>query len=259
MGVRPRTMPAMSRGGNLTRALLALAVALVASALLASSGSLASATGAPLVVIDPGHDLYGNSATEPIGPGSGTRKIKDGRGASGVVSGKREAVINLAVSKRLATLLRGAGIRVVMTRTTTSHTSMGNVARAQFANRRHAALEVRIHCDGSTSGASGTHVLYPAYRSGWTSDIYKRSLKLAKLVQAGLVGSLGLPNRGLDARSDITGFNWANVPVILPELGFLTNPGEDRILASSAGQQKAAVGMCRGILRFLKRSPSDCS
>jgi N-acetylmuramoyl-L-alanine amidase len=48
------------------------------------------------------------------------------------------------------------------------------------------------------------------------------------------------------------------VPVILPELGFLTNPGEDRVLASSAGQQKAAVGMCRGILRFLGRAPSNC-
>jgi N-acetylmuramoyl-L-alanine amidase len=251
-------MPGMSRGGNLTRALLALAVALVASALLASSGSPGSTAGTPLVVIDPGHDLYGNSATEPIGPGSSTRKIKDGGGTRGVVSRKPEAVVNLAVSKRLAALLRGAGIRVVMTRTTTSHTSMGNVDRARIANRLHAAALVRIHCDGSTSGTTGTHTLYPAYRAGWTSDIYKPSLKLARLVQAGLVRSLGFPNRGLDARSDITGFNWANVPVILPELGFLTNLGEDRVLSSRAGQQKAAVGMCRGILRFLKRSPSSC-
>jgi N-acetylmuramoyl-L-alanine amidase len=248
----------MRRSGNLAKALIALSVALTASAVLVSSSSPVSAASAPLIVIDPGHDLYGNSAMEPIGPGSSTRKIKDGGGARGVVSGKPEAVINLAVSKRLATLLKGAGVRVAMTRTTTSHTSMGNVARAQFANKRHAALEVRVHCDGSTSGATGTHVLYPAYRAGWTSDIYKPSLKLAKLVQAGLVSSLHFPNRGLDARSDITGFNWANVPVILPELGFLTNAGEDRVLASSAGQQKAAVGMCRGILRFLGRSPASC-
>jgi N-acetylmuramoyl-L-alanine amidase len=248
----------MLRLGNSAKALLALAVALGAAALLASSSSPVGAAGTPLVVIDPGHDLYGNSATEPIGPGSSTRKIKDGGGTRGVVSGKPESVINLAVSKRLATLLKGAGVSVVMTRTTTSHVSMGNVARAQIANRLHAAAFVRIHCDGSTSGTTGTHTLYPAYRAGWTSDIYKPSLKLAKLVQAELVSSLGFPNRGLDPRSDITGFNWANVPVILPELGFLTNPGEDRILASAAGQQKAAVGLCRGILRFLGRSPSDC-
>ncbi len=248
----------MLRRGNLTKALLVLALALAASALLASSTSPGNAAGAPLVVIDPGHDLYGNSATEPIGPGSSTRKIKDGGGTRGVVSGKPESVINLAVSKRLAALLKGAGIRVAMTRTTTSHVSMGNVDRAQFANKRHAAALVRVHCDGSTSGTTGTHTLYPAYRAGWTSDIYKSSLRLAKLVQAGLVGSLGFPDRGLDPRSDITGFNWADVPVILPELGFLTNPGEDRVLASGAGQQEAAVGICRGILRFLGRSPSSC-
>jgi N-acetylmuramoyl-L-alanine amidase len=251
-------MPRMPRLGNLAKALLALSVALVVSALLASSSSPGRAASAPLVVIDPGHDRYANSATEPIGPGSSTMKIKDGGGTRGVVSGKPEAVINLAVSKRLAVLLRQAGLRVAMTRTTTSHVSMGNIARAQFANRRHAAAEVRVHCDGSTSGATGTHTLYPAYHRGWTDDIYKSSLRLAKLVQAGLVGSLRFPNRGLDPRSDITGFNWANVPVILPELGFLTNPGEDRVLASSAGQQKAAVGMCRGILRFLGRAPSSC-
>ena len=248
----------MPRPGNLTKTLLALAAALVASALLASSGSPGGAAGAPLVVIDPGHDLYGSSATEPIGPGSSTRKIKDGGGTRGVVSHKPEAVVNLAVSKRLAALLRRAGVRVAMTRTTTSHVSIGNVARARFANRRHAAAFVRIHCDGSTSGATGTHTLYPVYHRGWTDDIYKRSLKLAKLVQAGLVGSLHFPNRGLDPRSDMTGFNWSNVPAILPELGFLTNPTEDRVLASRAGQQKAAVGICRGVLRFLKRSPSSC-
>ena len=250
-------MPGM-RGKNLAKALLLLAVALVAAALFAGSGVPAGAAGTPTVVIDPGHDRYANSATEPIGPGSSTRKIKDGGGTSGVVTHTPEAVVNLAISKRLATLLRGAGIRVVMTRTTTSHVSMGNVERVQIANRLHAAAFVRVHCDGSTSGNSGTHTLYPAYHAGWTSDIYRSSLRLAKLVQAGLVGSLHFPNRGLDPRSDITGFNWSNVPVILPELGFLTNPSEDRVLNSAAGQQKAAVGMCRGILGFLGRSTSSC-
>jgi N-acetylmuramoyl-L-alanine amidase len=251
-------MPGMPRGVNLAKALPALAAALIAAAMFASPGSPGSAAGAPLVVIDPGHDRYANSATEPIGPGSSTRKIKDGGGTSGVVSHNPEAVVNLAVSRRLAALLRGAGIRVAMTRTTTSHISEGNVARAQLANRLHAAAFVRIHCDGSTSGMTGTHTLYPVYHRGWTDDIYKPSLRLARFVQAGLVGSLHFPDRGLDPRSDLTGFNWSNVPAILPELGFLTNPGEDRVLSSSAGQQKAAVGVCRGVLRFLGRSSASC-
>jgi N-acetylmuramoyl-L-alanine amidase len=240
-------------------AVLLLAAACAAAAALVSNGEQGSAARTPIVVVDPGHDLYGNSALEPIGPGSSTRKIKDGGGARGVVSGKPEAVINLAVSKRLATLLRNAGIRVVMTRTTTSGVSMGNVDRAQIANRLHAALLIRVHCDGSSSSRdNGTHTLYPAYIRGWTSDIYRPSLKLARLVQSELVKALGFPDRGLNPRSDITGFNWADVPVILPELGFLTYPAEDRALNSAAGQDKAALGMCRGILRFLKRSPASC-
>lgn len=241
-------------------AALVLPVALVASSAPAATGSSGKASAVPLVLIDPGHDLYGNSATEPIGPGSSTRKIKDGGGARGAATGKAEAVVNLAVAKRLQTMLKRAGLRVKMTRTRTTGTSMGNVARAQMANRLRAAAFVRIHCDGSTNPAtSGTHVLYPAYRRGWTDDIHSASKRLAGLVQTELVRSLGFPNRGLDARSDMTGFNWSDVPSILPELGFLSNPAEDRVLSSVAGQKKAATGLCRGILRYLGRSPASCS
>jgi N-acetylmuramoyl-L-alanine amidase len=254
----------MRRGGDQRHlgwagiVLAVMALATSAAALLAGASTPVGAASAPIVVIDPGHDRYANSAVEPIGPGSSTLKIKDGGGTSGVVTHTPEAVVNLAVSKRLAALLRGAGIEVVMTRATTSHVSIGNVARAQLANRLHAAAFVRIHCDGGAPSATGTHTLYPVYHRGWTDDIYKPSLRLATLVQGELVRSLGFPNRGLDPRSDMTGFNWANVPAILPELGFLTNSGEDRVLNSSAGQNKAAVGMCRGILRFLGRSPASC-
>ena len=47
--------------------------------------------------------------------------------------------------------------------------------------------------------------------------------------------ALGFPDRGLQEHSDFTGFNWSNVPVILVEMGFMTNPAEDRALATDAG------------------------
>jgi N-acetylmuramoyl-L-alanine amidase len=65
-------------------------------------------------------------------------------------------------------------------------------------------------------------------------------------------------DRGLRERSDFTGFNWADVPVILVEMGFMTNPTEDRLLAMGAVRQRAAVGLCRGTLRFLGRDPAAC-
>jgi N-acetylmuramoyl-L-alanine amidase len=46
--------------------------------------------------------------------------------------------------------------------------------------------------------------------------------------------------------------------VILVEIGFLTNPTEDRLLATPTYRQRAAIGLCRGTLRFLGRDPAAC-
>ena len=218
-----------------------------------------SAAAPPVVVIDPGHDLRANLQTEPIGPGSSTRKIKDGGGTRGVVSGTTEAQLNLAISLRLRALLQRAGVRVVLTRSRTAGTSVGNVARAGIANLAGAALFLRIHADGSTSAsARGTHTLHPARRAGWTDDIYASSRSAARIVQNELLGALGFPDRGLQERSDMTGFNWADVPAILVEVGFMTNPFEDRALATAAYRERAARGLCRGTLLFLGRPAASC-
>ena len=230
---------------------------LVASFVVAAGAARAGT--APVVVIDPGHDARANLATEPIGPGSSTRKIKDGGGTHGVVTGIREPDLTLDVSLRLRRLLRAAGVRVVMTRTRTSGASMGNIVRARIANDAGAALFLRVHADGASSAsARGTHTLTPALRRGWTDDVYASSRRAATLVQTELVRTLGFPNRGIQERSDFTGFNWADVPVILVEMGFMTNPSEDRALALPGVRRRAALGLCRGTLRFLGLPPARC-
>jgi N-acetylmuramoyl-L-alanine amidase len=129
---------------------------------------------------------------------------------------------------------------------------MGNIARARIANRAHADLFLRIHADGSTDRSiHGTHTLVPALHEGWTDDIYGASGRAGRIVQAALVERLDSRDRGLDVRSDITGFNWANVPAILVEVGYLSNPTEDRLLATSAYRRKTARGLCEGTLRYL--------
>jgi N-acetylmuramoyl-L-alanine amidase len=138
-----------------------------------------------------------------------------------------------------------------MTRTRNAGKSMGNVARARIANRAGAALFVRIHADGSSDRSrNGTSVLYPAFHRGWTGDVLPESRVAAERVQRALVRSLGSRDLGTVRRSDITGFNWSDVPVVLAELGFLTNPREDRLLNSPRYQQRAARGLARGIRAF---------
>jgi len=236
----------------------ALSAAAVGALALAGAAQPTGVAG-PVVVVDPGHDARANLATEPIGPGSATRKIKDGGGTHGVVTGAREADLVLDVSLRLGALLRRAGVTVVMTRTRTAGASMGNIARARIANRSRAGLFLRVHADGHASSAvRGTHTLTPALRRGWTDDVYRQSRRAATLVQQELVHALGFPDRGTGERSDFTGFNWADVPVILVELGFMTNPVEDRQLARPAVRDRAALGLCRGALRVLGLAPGRC-
>lgn len=231
----------------------------IAAALLVLATAASAQAPEPVVVLDPGHDLRANLATEPIGPGSATRKIKDGGGTRGVVSRLTEAELNLRVALRLRPLLERAGVRVFMTRTTTSRRSMGNIARARIANRAGASLFLRVHADGATDRSTrGTHTLHPALRRGWTDDVYAPSRRAARIVQRELVRALGFPDRGTRERSDFTGFNWADVPAILVELGFMTNPTDDRLLATAAYQRRAALGLCRGTLRFLGRPASRC-
>ena len=72
-------------------------------------------------------------------------------------------------------------------------------------------------------------------------------------MQRRLVARLGSRDLGIQERSDLTGFNWADVPVVLVELGFLSNPREDRLLASPAYRSRAAAGLRDGVLAFLGR------
>jgi N-acetylmuramoyl-L-alanine amidase len=209
---------------------------------------IAEVATAALICLDPGHNTVPavGRQTEPIGPGSSIRKIKDGGGTSG------EAPVALAIALKTRTLLRAAGYRVAMTRSAAPYAG-GNIARARFCNVRHAALMVRIHADGSSNTTlHGAETLYPAFHRGWTDDIYAPSLRAARLVQDAVVRSTGAASLGLQRRSDLTGFNWANVPAILVETGFMTNPVERRQLQSPAYQLKVARGLVAGTEAFVR-------
>jgi N-acetylmuramoyl-L-alanine amidase len=200
----------------------------------------------PLICIDPGHGTIPaiGRQTEPIGPGSSQLKIKDGGGTAG------EAPVALAIALKTRVLLKGDGYRVAMTRTRRTYAG-GNIERARFCNVRHAALMIRIHADGSTDRSlHGVKTLVPALHRGWTDDIYAPSVRAARKVQSAVVRQTRAVDLGLVQRSDLTGFNWANVPAVLVECGFMTNPDEARLLRSNAYQLKIARGLTAGAEAF---------
>jgi len=211
----------------------------------------AGVAAAALICLDPGHGTPPaiGRQTEPIGPGSHVLKVKDGGGAHG------EAAVALAIAKRTRALLLARGFRVAMTRTGPTidlPDGDGNIARARFCNRRHAALMVRIHADGSSDRSlHGASTLVPAWHRGWTDDIYGRSLLAGRAVQKAVVAATGALDRGIVRRSDLTGFNWANVPAVLVETGFLSNPNDSRLLHTPSYRQRVARGLANGVSAFV--------
>jgi N-acetylmuramoyl-L-alanine amidase len=201
---------------------------------------------AALICLDPGHGTPAaiGRQREPIGPGSRVTKIKDGGGAPD------ETEVVLAIARRTRALLLRRGYRVAMTRAGPTFRG-GNIERARFCNRRGAALMLRIHADSSSDPSRhGVATLTPARRRGWTSDVYPQSLRAASAIQRGLVSATGARDLGVSERSDLTGFNWADVPVVLAETGFLSNPTERRVLHSSAYQWRIARGLAAGVAAF---------
>jgi N-acetylmuramoyl-L-alanine amidase len=210
---------------------------------------LAEIAAAALICLDPGHGTAPEVGRqrEPIGPGSATLKVKDPGGAAG------EAAVALAIARRTRALLLARGLRVAMTRNGVGYRG-GNRERARFCNARGAALMIRIHADGSSDpGVNGISTLVPALRRGWTDDISTESRAAGRLLQRALLAATGARDLGLVERGDLTGFNWADVPAVLVETGFMSNRREAGLLRSATYQQRLASALARGAQRFLRR------
>ncbi|HFK1450998.1 N-acetylmuramoyl-L-alanine amidase [Bacillus pacificus] len=184
-----------------------------------------------LVVIDPGHQQKANLNLEPIGPGATTQKYKVTDGTTGVVTKKREAVLVLEMAFVLKEKLEAKGMQVLMTRTS-QDVDISNKERATFANDHKANLFLRLHADGSENpNQSGFAVLTPAEGSPYTKEIYAESLQISQTIVNKMRENHQVKVNGIKFRDDLSGFNWAKVPGVLLELGFMSNHEEDKKLS----------------------------
>ena len=63
----------------------------------------------------------------------------------------------------------------------------------------------------------------------------------------------GAVNRGIILDDSMTGINWCTIPVAIVEMGFMSNPTEDQLLANADYQRKLAIGMANGIDAYFGR------
>jgi N-acetylmuramoyl-L-alanine amidase len=205
-----------------------------------------------VIVLDPGHASKSNLAKEPAAPDSKELKIKDGGGAQGIATRTPEYKINMEVALKLKNLLEAKGYMVIMTKTENS-VSLGNVERAEIWNRANADLAVRIHADSSNDASvRGASMLIPSGQVEYTKPVYNKSKEYGKIVLDTLTAQVGMRSRGIIESKDMTGFNWSKVPVILVEMGFLSNMEEDRLLSSKEYQDKICKALAEGISLAVK-------
>lgn len=208
-------------------------------------------SGGKVICIDAGHQARGNSSLEPNGPGSSTMKAKVTTGATGCVTGKTESQINLEVALKLQQALQSQGYTVIMCRTS-QNVDISNAQRAEIANSNNVSAFIRLHCDSSTSSsATGTLTLAPSTSNPYCANIASESQTLSKAIVNNICSVTGSRNRGVSIVDNMTGLNWSKVPVTIVEMGFLSNPQEDRLLSSDDYQNKIVQGIVNGIGAYL--------
>lgn len=206
-----------------------------------------------IICLDAGHGITSASASERISPLSQETKPAYVSGAEG--EGQTEEELNLAVAELTRDQLEARGAQVVMTRQSHEAT-VSNQERARIANDAHVDLCIRIHADGAESGQpSGMSMQVPSGSLLGTPAIEQPSAQAAQIILQTVTQQTGAQSRGLTPRSDLTGFNWSEVPCVLLEMGFLSNAEENAKLKTQDYRQKIAEGIAEGVCQW-KQSTS---
>lgn len=201
----------------------------------------------PTICIDPGH---------PSEVGIGTR-------------GKTltELHANWTVAVKLRDLLRRNGYRVVMTKRSEKEL-VRNRRRAEIANRAHANLMLRLHCDASHG--QGFAVYFPDRQgrsegtTGPSREVIEKTAPIAFRFHQAFVAKLGpeLFDQGLmsdiktavgSRQGALTGSVFSKVPVVLIEMATLTNAHDEAFLNSKNGQERMVQALAAGVDAALGR------
>jgi len=213
------------------------------------------------IVIDAGH---GGSEDGAKGPG-----------------GALEKQGTLSVARRLKAALEGRlGLRVILTRD--GDTTIGLDERAAVANNNKADLFVSLHANASPRpGTSGAEVFYlsldeygdaaeraahvdsealPVFGGG-SRDIelilwdmaqaryIQESAALAQSVEASLRPRVPMSARAIQ-QAPFRVLVGANMPAVLVEMGFITNPAQEKQLQSDEFQNLVVQALVESITRF---------
>lgn len=167
-------------------------------------------------------------------------------GAIGV-TGVKEKDVNLAISRRLADLLRQVGAGVVETRTTDTALADTKAAdihrRVEIAEAADADLFITVQANSIADGRwHGAQVFY--------AKGSEQGEGLSKAIQESLAAVLKNTERKAKPIDNIYVVNSLAIPSIVVECGFLSNADEEALLADAQYQQLVAYAIFLGVMGY---------
>ncbi|WP_282940002.1 N-acetylmuramoyl-L-alanine amidase family protein [Paenibacillus sp. RC67] len=167
------------------------------------------------VVIDPGHGDQDPGAK--------------------AANGRTEKEFNLMMGTKVYNLLqKEPQIQPLMTRNDDTFIPLDD--RGKFANDLNADIFVSIHGNSYIATSTGTETYY------YKSD----SVEFANIMHNHLAAATGLPDRGVRQEA-FRVVKITNMPALLLEIGYLSNPKESATLFDEAFQNRVAEAIVAGI------------
>lgn len=195
-----------------------------------------------LVVVDPGHG--------GLDPGSQAMSGKT------VVLTEKETTLDIAT--RLNKKLQAAGIHTEMTRTgdtladpASPNATVDLKARANKVNNFGATLCISIHNNSAPgiSSAKGTETLY--YDTPGKLEYGFSSKELASRIQKNMIADCGTYDRGIKERPELGMLRMTNMPTVIVEGAFLSNPDDLKKLQSEEFREQYATAVADAVIQYL--------
>lgn len=171
-----------------------------------------------IIGIDPGH---GGIDPGAIGP-----------------TGVREADITLKISLLLADKLRERGHSVILTRLVDEAVSLRY--RVDLLNNAGCDLVLSIHINAFDNPD-------PDYISAWICGTGGQAEKIANALIPTLAAATGWPDGGVRVKGFYV-LRKTDAPAVLLELGFISNPGQEKALKESAMLNMLTDAICLNTL-----------
>ncbi|QTD41611.1 SH3 domain-containing protein [Sporosarcina sp. Te-1] len=159
------------------------------------------------------------------------------RGTTGA-RGTDEKILTLLTAELLESKLKAAGANVIMTRDTDTYVSLRK--RVSIGHQHAVDAFVSLHYDANPDSSI----------TGFTTYYTKSTQKgLAESINKGLASTVPLRDRGVQPANYLV-LRENMQEAILIELGFLSNPAEERILTTDVFREQATYGIYQGLLDY---------